>query len=121
MNLEVPFYGARRLNATIPMAQLRVSENGLWLGTSTITIPKDRRSVEYRSGEIAEVFPSTGLLTRGVGIVTYDGKTHYFWTLRPARVLKALADSGYSIRTARRPPSLLFDQLPIPWRRHRSQ
>jgi hypothetical protein len=37
MSLEIPFYGARRLNGSIGTAQLRVSQEGLWTGRPIIS------------------------------------------------------------------------------------
>jgi hypothetical protein len=62
MSLEIPFYGARRLNGSIGTAQLRISDEGLWLGTWLRAIPKDRRSVEYRHEDVVEVFRTKSFL-----------------------------------------------------------
>jgi hypothetical protein len=119
MSLEVRFYGARRLNATMPLARLQVSDGGIWLGTTTITMPRDLSSVQYERAEVAQVFKSRGLLTRGVGIATTDGKTHYFWAWRVAKVLNAFSVAGYLVGAPRRPKlwRLFLDQMPWPWRR----
>jgi hypothetical protein len=69
MSLEIPFYGARRLNGSIGTAQLRVSQEGLWLGTW----------IKAKA--------------RGIAIATANGKTHYFWTFRAGRVLTTLKGS----------------------------
>lgn len=118
MSLEIPFYGARRLNAT-GGAVLQVSNSGLWLGTATIAIRADRQFVEYSRQEVAEVFPCRGWLTRGVGIATREGRIHYLWTRHQGQVLNALTNAGYVVGPPRRPKSVLIDQLPV-WWIHRS-
>ena len=115
-NLEVSNYLARRINGTIGTALLRISRDGIWLGLTTHAIQKDVRSVECSRADVTEVFPSKGLLTRGVGIATEQGRTHYFWTSRPSRVLQAFAAAGYPLGTPKRPKSTLIDQLPLWWR-----
>jgi hypothetical protein len=122
MSIEVPFYGARRLNATMPLARLQVSDQGIWLGTTAIAFPSGLGSVQCDKDEVVEVFKSRGLLTRGVGITTTDGKTHYFWSWRVAIVLGAFSAAGYPTGSPRRPKAsrLLLDQAPWPWRRPRA-
>lgn len=117
MSLEIPFYGARRLNATSGFSLLRLSAEGFWLGTTTSAIPRNRRSVEYRKSDVVEVFLTHGLTVRGVGLATMDGKTHYFWAFRRSRVLEAFAALGYPVGQSRRARGVLVDQIPLPWRR----
>lgn len=119
MNIEIPFYGFRRLNATMPLARLRMSDKGLWLGTRTITIRRDLQSVEYDKSEVVAVFPSRGVLTIGVGIETADHKTHYFWTIHRRAVINELAERGYVIREPRRPGLWMLQGFPWPRRRSR--
>ena len=92
---------------------------GFWLGTTTIAIPSGLGSVQYDKAEVAEIFKSRGLLTRGVGIATTDSRTHYFWAWRVAKVLNAFSDAGYLLGAPRRPKvlRLLLDQMPWPRRR----
>jgi hypothetical protein len=85
-----------------------------------MTIPYDMGYVEYPKSDILEVFRCKGLLslvlTPGVGFAASDGKTHYFWTLRPAKVLATLRAAGYSIGKARRPKGVVPGQFPWPRR-----
>ena len=112
MNLEIPYYGARRVNAT-DGAVLRLSAAGLWLGAPKSGIPKDRGSVECRRDDVIEVFACKGWLTRGVGVAVRDGKTHYFWTAHSEDVLRAFGIAGYRRGLARRPTAVLSGQLPL--------
>jgi hypothetical protein len=121
MSLEVPFFGARRLNATLGFALLRLSDGGFWLGTTSRTIPRGRRFVEYDKRDVTEVFEVRGLTGRGVGFSTTDGKTNYFWTMRPSRVMGVVGKLGYPIGHARRARGLVLDQFPLPWRRNSRQ
>ncbi len=119
MSLEIdPAWGMRRVNTTMGLARLRISEERVWLGTWLVLIPKQWRSVEHARSEVREVFRSKSLLlSSGVGIAALDGKTHYFWTLRPRAALAMFRKTGYSIGRARRPTGTLGGQFPFPRRR----
>jgi hypothetical protein len=117
MSLEVRNGWVRRTNATIPFARLQVSPSGVWLGTRTRTIPKDRRAVQYDKADISEVFSLRGFTARGLGIATRDGKTHYFGTFRKNRVLKGFTECGYEIGPSRRANGVVLDQFPLWWKK----
>jgi hypothetical protein len=114
MSLEIPFYGAPRLNSSLGTARLRVTTEGLWLGPRTRTLPRDP---EWHKSDIVEAFRTKSLLVLitgpGVGFTTVDDKTHYFWTLRPNQVLATLRAAGYQIGKTRRPRGVIVRDLSL--------
>jgi hypothetical protein len=72
MSLAVSGHRFKRFNATMPLAILRFSESGVWLGTSPLAVPPDCRSVSYERDEIRQVFRAVGWFGFGVGLDTVD-------------------------------------------------
>src|SRR5271166_3526561 len=101
MNLEVSGHMYRRMNATMPLARLRFSEEGIWLGTGRFALPEDLRSVSYRRDQVKQVFRARSVPGFGVGFDTTDGMTHYFWTFRSRRVIEQLVEAGYPAGASR--------------------
>ncbi len=121
MNIRVDGLRSERLNASIPAARLRVSDDGLELWTNSIAIPARYSSVDYRKREICEVFRSRGPGLSGVGIETVDGLTQYFWTFRADRVLAELASRGYAMDKTRVPNPLALVDRPWAFSRRRTE
>jgi hypothetical protein len=96
-----------------------ITDRAVWLGTWSITIPEEQKSVEYARSGVQEVF-RTRSLQPGIGIVATDGRTHYFWTLRPTKVLAAFRTAGYTVGPGRRPKGAVLGQFPLPRRRRRT-
>ena len=118
MNLQLPYFGLKRVNATTPFASLRISDSELSLGGAPWSgLPSGLRSVEYPKSCVRQAFRCRhGVLLNGIGFDTTDDKTHYFWTFRSQRVLDSLAAHGYPIGPDRRPGLLEVQGLPWPRR-----
>jgi hypothetical protein len=96
----------------MPLARFRFSKSGISLGTSTISLPANLRSISCNRDEVKQVFRAKGP-GFGVGIDTVDGKTHYFWTFRRNRILTELTESGYAVGADRHPRWLNLQAFPV--------
>ena len=117
MNIEVPFFGFRRYGTAIPFARLLVSDAGFSFGTMLRLFPWMSRTLTLPREEVVGVFRSRGMFSWGVGIDTIDGKTHFFWTLGPRRVLDELVERGYVAGDDRIPGSIYLMGIPRSWTR----
>jgi len=96
--MNVPSRLGGRLNATVPMVRLTISDSTLRMD------PRLFASVMFTGfevplREIASAFPLRGtFLNPGVGFELSDGQLAYFWTLGDApRILGVLRQRGVSI------------------------
>ncbi|HEU5024433.1 MAG TPA: hypothetical protein VFV01_05880 [Spirillospora sp.] len=80
-----------RLNATWPLASLRLSHSGLVLAAA-------RKRFHLTPADVVAAFPcSTSPLTGGIGIEPRDGQVLIFWTSEASAVLPALQAAGFPV------------------------
>jgi len=96
--MNVPSRLGGRLNATIPMVRLTISDRTLQMQPRFFTSLMFT-GFEVPLREIAVAFPLSGtFMSAGVGFALSDGLLAYFWTLGDKnRVLAALDDRGVVI------------------------
>jgi hypothetical protein len=86
-----------RMNATIPLAELEVSEVGVRLSLRG-PLSRISRARNADFGQIAAAQAvKAAFLSGGVRLRTTDQGTWYFWTSRTDAVLRSLAERGVSV------------------------
>lgn len=119
--MHVPSALGGRLNATVPLVVLTISESILRLHVRSFVAMFSDFEVPIR--EIAVAFRLSGrLMTRGVGFELSDGQVAYFWTLGDQdRVLAVLQQRGVRIDPVpRRAVGALAGQFGMLWNWGRS-
>jgi hypothetical protein len=99
LDLGKRIHGMRRLRAKYPSGYLDVTADELTIGVTgfaRFSLPKSLPlPISLPSGEV-EVFRK-GPPCPGVGFRT-DGRVHYFWTLRPGRIMELCRNMGYKVQ-----------------------
>ena len=86
-----------RMNATWPLAVLAVNDGRLSL---RLRGPLQRAGgvpLDAAPADIARVFPTRRMWTKGVGFTDRTGREWYFWTRQVQRVLTVLDEHGYAV------------------------
>jgi hypothetical protein len=115
--MNVPSSLGGRLNATLPLARLVISESTLqlqqrWFGKIMFG------DFEVPLNEITAAFPlKSSFMAAGVGFQLSDGEVAYFWTLsNQQRILAVLQQHGVPVDpTPRRARGSLSGQLGMLW------
>jgi hypothetical protein len=86
-----------RMNATWPLAVLTITNSRVSI---RLRGPLQRIGgvpLDGTSAEIARVFPTRSMWSRGVGFTDRAGREWYFWTRRVQQVLAILDERGYRV------------------------
>lgn len=93
---NVPSMTFGRMNATWPLASLRLSHSGLVLTAA-------RKRFHLTPADVVAAYPcSNSPLAKGIGIETRDGQVLIFWTSEGYAVLPALQAAGFPISPEQR-------------------
>jgi hypothetical protein len=93
---NVPSMAFGRVNATWPLASLRLSHSG-------IVLTAVRKRFHLTAADVVAAFPcSSSPLSKGIGIETRDGRVLVFWTSEASAVLPALQAAGFPVSPAPR-------------------
>ncbi len=86
-----------RVSATWPLAELVVHASGLSLRLRHFAKWAGGIPLEVAPGELARVYPTRSMWTRGLGFTDRQGREWYFWTGQVQRVLDVLRERGYPV------------------------
>ena len=94
LDLQRRIYGIRRLRATYPSGHLSVDPGKVSLWASKRSLPPDLPLPVVLASDTTCVFVRR--VTPGVGFKT-SSTVHYFWTLRPTRIVRILEQAGFAV------------------------
>lgn len=101
-----------RMNATWPLAVLTITGSRVSI---RLPGPLQRTGgvpLDASPAEIAEVFPTRSMWSRGVGFTDRAGRQRYFWTRRVQPILTMLDERGYPVTTVPQKAAKVWNAVP---------
>lgn len=88
------------MNATWPLALLLISHERVSLRLRGLARKTGAVPLDAAPSDLARIFPTHIMWTKGVGFTDHHDREWYFWTRRGQRVLAVLQEHGYPVTYA---------------------